>query len=297
MVGERGLAAMTVRRYENTARRFLQEQASADGVFEPAALTGVDINVFLLRECGRVSAGSAKGRVAELRSILRFLYLQGITPLPLGTAVPPGGGWRFPTLPPPTMTAADVQRGLDRFRRVVDVIDRVPGLGARAAHVKQDLRDAIANLVPADRASRFWSLYELVRGEEGVVNFPETLRRFRRAFPDETHAEDVDRAVGAARARCWSGQREHAVEPGGRGASEAGEHIADAGEQQVRVDHRQDRDARVARAQLDSGVIRVIAQFGNLDGLDRSTQLTQHIAQQIVGHRSLRLNTLDLRRH
>jgi hypothetical protein len=31
-----------------------------------------------------VSAGSAKGRVAELRSILRFLYLQGVTPLRLG---------------------------------------------------------------------------------------------------------------------------------------------------------------------------------------------------------------------
>ena len=36
----------------------------------PAALTKADINAFLLRECGRVSAGSAKGRVAELRSIL-----------------------------------------------------------------------------------------------------------------------------------------------------------------------------------------------------------------------------------
>jgi site-specific recombinase XerD len=113
MIRERGLAAMTVLRYENTARRFLQEQVSADGVFEPAALTGADINAFLLRECGRVSAGSAKGRVAELRSILRFLYLQGITPVPLGTAVPPVGGWRFATLPPPTMTATDVQRLLD----------------------------------------------------------------------------------------------------------------------------------------------------------------------------------------
>jgi FMN phosphatase YigB (HAD superfamily) len=61
--------------------------------------------------------------------------------------------------------------------------------------VKQDIRSAIARLVAADRASRFWSLYEEVRSEEGVVNFPETLRRFRRAFPDEPHAEDVDREV------------------------------------------------------------------------------------------------------
>jgi hypothetical protein len=52
------------------------------------------VNEFLLRECGRVSAGSAKGRVAELRAVLRFLYLQGLTLLRLGTAMPPVGGWR-----------------------------------------------------------------------------------------------------------------------------------------------------------------------------------------------------------
>jgi site-specific recombinase XerD len=124
MIHERGLAATTVLRYENTARRFLQEHASVDEVFAPAALTGADINAFLLRECGRVSAGSAKGRVAELRSILRFLYLQGITAVPLETAVPPVGGWRLATLPPPTMTAADVQR-------LLDCCDRSSALGIR----------------------------------------------------------------------------------------------------------------------------------------------------------------------
>lgn len=61
--------------------------------------------------------------------------------------------------------------------------------------VKKDTERAIASLVAAEHASRFWSLYEEVRDEEGVVNFPETLRRFRRAFPDEPRAEDVDRAV------------------------------------------------------------------------------------------------------
>jgi len=61
--------------------------------------------------------------------------------------------------------------------------------------LKQDLERAIASLVAADRASRFWSLYEEVREEESLVNFPETLRRFRRAFPSEPRVEDVDRAV------------------------------------------------------------------------------------------------------
>ena len=90
LVRERGLAAATVLRYENTARRFLQQQAMPGGVLTPAGLTGVDVNVFLLRECGRVSAGSAKGRVAELRAVLRFLYLRGLMPLlPTITGISP----------------------------------------------------------------------------------------------------------------------------------------------------------------------------------------------------------------
>jgi hypothetical protein len=73
LIQERGLAVATVLRYESTARRFLQQQAMAGGVLKPAGLAGTDVNAFLLRECGRVSAGSAKARVAELRAVLRFL--------------------------------------------------------------------------------------------------------------------------------------------------------------------------------------------------------------------------------
>ena len=61
--------------------------------------------------------------------------------------------------------------------------------------VKQDMQRTVAGLVAADSASRFWALYEEVRGEEGIVNFPETLRRFRREFPDEPRTEEVDRAI------------------------------------------------------------------------------------------------------
>jgi site-specific recombinase XerD len=148
LVRERGLAAATVLRYENTARRFLQQQAMAGGVLKPAGLAGADVNAFLLRECGRVSAGSAKGRVAELRAVLRFLYLRGLTPLRLGTAVPPVGGWRLAALPP-TMTAADVQLLLDSCDRSSDVGARdfaimtlVARLGLRSVEVARlELRD------------------------------------------------------------------------------------------------------------------------------------------------------------
>lgn len=62
--------------------------------------------------------------------------------------------------------------------------------------VKGDIRAGIAKAVPPDRAARFWSIYEEVRSEEGgVVNFPETLRRFRRAFPEEPGNPAVDDVV------------------------------------------------------------------------------------------------------
>jgi site-specific recombinase XerD len=88
--------------------------------FEPARLTGVAVNAFLLAECARVSSGSAKGRVAELRSLLRFLYLQDITSMQLGTAVPPVGGWRLATVPP-TMTPAAIQRLMEGCERQIPV--------------------------------------------------------------------------------------------------------------------------------------------------------------------------------
>ncbi len=142
MLRERGLAQSTMVRYERTARRFLQEQAVRDGVLAPAVLTGADVNAFLLRECARVSAGSAKGRVAELRSVLRFLYLQGGTPRRLGTAVPPVGGWRLAALPPPAMSAAQVQHLLDsvscdsvRGARDFAILLLVARLGLRSIEV------------------------------------------------------------------------------------------------------------------------------------------------------------------
>jgi hypothetical protein len=94
LVVERALAPATVVRYERLARRFLAERTAPAG--EPAveSLTGADVAGFLLRECARVSVGSAKGRVAELRSLLRFLYLRGLMPLALADALPPVAGWR-----------------------------------------------------------------------------------------------------------------------------------------------------------------------------------------------------------
>jgi integrase/recombinase XerD len=107
LVGDRGLAEATVERYVKLARLFLT-QRSTGSVCSVENLTGADIVAFLLQESDRLSVGSVKGRVAELRSLLKFLYLQGLTPRPLTTVVPPAAGWRD-TGVPKAIPAADVQ--------------------------------------------------------------------------------------------------------------------------------------------------------------------------------------------
>ena len=149
MESERGLSAATMLRYENTARRFLAEQATDGETFAPASLTGADLNAFLLRECARVSAGSAKGRVAELRSLMRFLHLRGITAANLSGAVPPVGGWRFASVPP-VMAPGEVQRLLEHTSRdgatgVRDyaILMLVARLGLRSVEVARLLLDDV----------------------------------------------------------------------------------------------------------------------------------------------------------
>lgn len=100
MVTERALAARTVERYEATAHRFLAARAGRrSGGCGAEDLAGVEVFEFLLAETERVSVGSAKGRVAELRCLLRFLFLQGFTETPLAVSIPPVAGWRDTALP------------------------------------------------------------------------------------------------------------------------------------------------------------------------------------------------------
>lgn len=121
MTHERGLAAPTVLRYENLARRFLQETVADSRFVED--LTGADVTRFLLAETARLSLGSAKGCVAELRSLSRFLYLTGRTPLALATAVPPIAGWRD--------TGVPVGLSPQQVQQLLDGCERTSAIGAR----------------------------------------------------------------------------------------------------------------------------------------------------------------------
>lgn len=142
LVEDRGLAARTVGRYEMTARRFLDGRAAAaGGGCGTGGLSGADVTAFLLAECARLAVGSAKGRVAELRSLLRFLFVEGLTATALAASVPPVAGWRDTALPA-TLTAAQVtamlescDRGTGIGRRDFAILMVLARLGLRAAEV------------------------------------------------------------------------------------------------------------------------------------------------------------------
>ena len=76
--GRTGFGFSNILRYERTARRFLQQREDAVGSRFIEDLAGKDVVSFLLQETARASVGTAKGRVAELRSLLRFLYLKKV---------------------------------------------------------------------------------------------------------------------------------------------------------------------------------------------------------------------------
>lgn len=143
MVTDRQLAARTIRRYEQGARLFLESRAGQGG--NPAGVEGLSeqvVTAFLLAEASRgLSAKSVQGRVAELRSLLRFLYLQAMIATPLGQGVPPVPGWKD-TGVPRRLAAAQVQALLDSCdratasgKRDLAILLLLARMGLRAAEV------------------------------------------------------------------------------------------------------------------------------------------------------------------
>ncbi len=88
---ERGLAARTITGYLAVARLFLARWERPD-CLDLQRLTAGQVTAFVLDECGRRNVGSAKVLVTALRSLLRFLSLEGHTSQPLASAVPAVSG-------------------------------------------------------------------------------------------------------------------------------------------------------------------------------------------------------------
>jgi site-specific recombinase XerD len=108
LIEDRGLTPSTVLRYERFARRFLAGRPPcAGGETGAEGLSSAEVSAWMLQVSSRLTVESAKRETADLRALLRFLYLAGIAGTDLGGAMPPVAAWRGTRLPA-TMSAADV---------------------------------------------------------------------------------------------------------------------------------------------------------------------------------------------
>jgi len=104
-------------------------------------LTAADVTGFVRRECARRGVASAKATVTGLRSLLRFLYLDGQISAPLAGAVPLAACWQLAALPR-AVSPADLARltgSCDRDsaagRRDFAILVLLARLGMRAGEV------------------------------------------------------------------------------------------------------------------------------------------------------------------
>jgi len=88
LLDERGLAAGTVRYYKRIARSFLAEVSETDGELDLGRLAAGEVTRFVLEQCAARSVSTARNWVMALRSLLRFMYLDGLTAADLAGAVP-----------------------------------------------------------------------------------------------------------------------------------------------------------------------------------------------------------------
>lgn len=98
LLGERGLAAGTVRGYVDIVGPFLAGQVAAEGS-GLEHLAAREVSAYVLAECPGRSRGSAKLLVTALRSLLGFLHVEGVLAESLSGAVPSVAGWRLAGLP------------------------------------------------------------------------------------------------------------------------------------------------------------------------------------------------------
>jgi integrase/recombinase XerD len=98
LVSERGLTAEWASTLVGTARVFLAKQAN-HGEFDLRGLSSADVSGYVLAECHSCSRYQAKRLVSGLRSLLRFLQLEGEVESSLLGAVPSVASWRLSGLP------------------------------------------------------------------------------------------------------------------------------------------------------------------------------------------------------
>jgi len=142
LVRERGLVvgSSTVYGYEQTARLFLAARVDP-GRGDLERLTAADVSAFVLAECRRRSYRMSLALVSTLRGLLRFLFLEGLTPNDLTGAVPGVAKWRAGSLPKAlpadhvVLLLASCDRATAVGRRDFAILTVLSRLGLRACEV------------------------------------------------------------------------------------------------------------------------------------------------------------------
>ena len=138
---QRGLKPSTVRNYTNHARDFLTDREHRAGGLALETLDVAAINDYMLRESRRLSASSMQAAAGVLRSLLRFLHVEGLIDRDLAVAVPTVAKWRLASL----VRAADAtfvmrllaacDRGMSIGRRDWAILILLSRLGLRISEV------------------------------------------------------------------------------------------------------------------------------------------------------------------
>ena len=137
---ERGLMPATVSNYVLRAREFLVERADHEGT-DVNGMTAAEVTQFVVRQTRQRSPGAVKMLIPALRSLLRFLYVEGITQLPLAAAVLAPPSWKASSLPRPVDSEdvaallASCDRRLVGGRRDHAILKLLVRLGLRASEV------------------------------------------------------------------------------------------------------------------------------------------------------------------
>lgn len=137
---ERGLAVATVHRHTDLVRPFLVARVCAGGL-DLTALGAADVVGFMLAHSGSASPATVQRTGTALRSLLRFLHLQGAVGSPLVGAVPTAANWKLAGLPKyltqtqVTALLTSCDRGTGVGRRDLAVLTLLVRLGLRAGEV------------------------------------------------------------------------------------------------------------------------------------------------------------------
>jgi site-specific recombinase XerD len=137
---ERGLAESTIRNNVELVRPFLADRGRA-GDGDLRGLTAGDVTAFVVASCRGPNRAMSSWMASALRSLLRFLHVDGLIDAPLVDAVPPVAAWKLAGLPKTLraeqVTALLASCGQDTLvgRRDYAILTVLARLGLRAGEV------------------------------------------------------------------------------------------------------------------------------------------------------------------